>query len=420
MKRKFCCLFSIIVLFWTCSCAGSSNETELSDDFFNFQTDMQYYYRSGLTSLSAPITESEQGYYYASTNGSVIYIDKQSQKATPLCDKINCNHNDPDECDSFFYSDRIGRIDDYATRPSLQYYDGKLYFIFIDHDDIKMQDIYFLSCVNPDGHKFEKITNNLKVDEGLVNWFLHRGYIYIVTNLAIYRLSLDDTNKDPETIFKLGEEYNEEKGSNNIDSSFAYGNKLFFRCMKYEGMTYEDGNNIIYWRVMDLMTMEIKKLDFEEKELIPITFSNGEMYYDAPDSNTKKHRIYSCDLDGENNQFIGEIPFGYTVFTDGKYFYTDDYFFKCQGAVSDNQYMDQTIKIYDMKLENEVDSFKIPSTTGTYIDLFQNDQCFIFNLTPKGENAKRKLYYLDKSKIGSFNGDYPDMSELCELTGIRR
>ena len=34
---------------------------------------------------NAPMTKSDKGYYYIGEDGIVIFIDKETKKATPLC-----------------------------------------------------------------------------------------------------------------------------------------------------------------------------------------------------------------------------------------------------------------------------------------------------------------------------------------------
>lgn len=69
-------------------CTNKSSYSNSDDAYINYATDMQLMYHIG---GNAPMTKSDKGYYYIGEDGIVIFIDKETKKATPLCSKPNCN-----------------------------------------------------------------------------------------------------------------------------------------------------------------------------------------------------------------------------------------------------------------------------------------------------------------------------------------
>ena len=407
----------MICLIFLCSCSDKNEGTVIVDEQYNIETDMQYYYRTCAGNYMQAITASETGYYYSDSRGKVFYIDRESHKAAPVCDKVNCDHTNRNECNAFLVRDLMFRPNETYPGTALQYYEGKIYYIDDRYDDMKMEAKYYLAKCDPDGRNIEKVTDNLKRQEGATDWFLHRGYLYFVTCKTIYRLPLSNTEQEPEILFELGEGYNEHV--NNIwNYSKIYDNALYFSYSP-AGTKGTESDLDGYWGKIDLDTKEITKLEYEGKVVEPVTFVNKKMYFEILDKKKRVWNIYVSDLDLSNVQEIGEHNTGTLFYTDGNYIYLDtEDAVVMSGAPNPDVYKDQTITIYDMKMKNEIDSFKLPSVTPVERASMQDKNCFIFNITGKGEDAVSKLYYLDKSKIGTFNGDYPEMTELCEVKNI--
>ena len=414
MKRLLIIL--MICLIFLCSCSDKNEGTVIVDEQYNLETDMQYYYRTCNGNYMQAITASNKGYYYSGTDGKVFYIDRDSQKAAPLCDKVNCDHTNKNECNAFLIKDNNFGPNGIYLGNAMQYYEGKLYYIDNRYDDMKMEGKYYLAKCDPDGRNIEKVTDNLKRQEGASDWYLHRGYLYFVTSKTIYRLPLSNTEQEPEILFELGEGYDEYV--NNIENhSKIYDDGLYFTYTP-SGIQNTEGDDDMkqYWRKINLDTKEITKLVFDGKSVEPVTFVNNRMYFEVLEEEKREWKIYVSDLDLSNVQEIGEHNTGTLFYTDGNYIYLDmEASISLSGAPNPDVYKDQTITIYDMKMENEIDSFKLPSIVQVPRASMQDKNCFIFNITGKGEDAVSKLYYLDKSKIGTFNGDYPEMTELCEV-----
>ena len=89
-------------------CTNKSSYSNSDDAYINYATDMQLMYHIG---GNAPMTKSDKGYYYIGEDGIVIFIDKETKKATPLCSKPNCTHDDPETCDAYLNLTEMPQIE---------------------------------------------------------------------------------------------------------------------------------------------------------------------------------------------------------------------------------------------------------------------------------------------------------------------
>ena len=123
--------FSILLILGMLALPSGCNEqgSNNGNSDFNLETDMQYFYHKGVN--NSPITKSEDGYYYVGDDGIIIYVDKESLSATPLCFEPNCLHDDPKTCNAYF--DIYDHLDtDFAAgaiSSVIQYYQDKLYMV---------------------------------------------------------------------------------------------------------------------------------------------------------------------------------------------------------------------------------------------------------------------------------------------------
>ena len=97
--KKFLCLIlalSSIFVFTLFGCTNDKSKPISQNALIDYSNDMQITYLCSGGGSSIPATKSDTGYYYIGDDRIIIYIDSKTQKATPLCAKPDCMHNDPD------------------------------------------------------------------------------------------------------------------------------------------------------------------------------------------------------------------------------------------------------------------------------------------------------------------------------------
>ncbi len=134
-----------------------------------------YSNKNGFLNFSSDVAESPEGYYVLSKdlrNGNFLtYIDKEKDKSTILCSKINCAHTFekvPDDCDAY-----LGTV----LQGSLNYYNGYIYYIAYNKDNYKCS----LYKVSFDGSEHEKI-----FDLGTAPDMSNIYYSYVVTDSCVF------------------------------------------------------------------------------------------------------------------------------------------------------------------------------------------------------------------------------------------
>lgn len=396
------------------------NSVSFEDTEYVFETDWQYYYGTG--DLKTNVTCSPNGYYTCAANGFVRFIDAKTLKATPLCAKANCDHTDKDFCDAYIENLSLGGVgfaNGTGTSSILQYYNGKLYFLIGEENDTTMSTDQYLESADPDGKNKRKATDKLDFGSNISSWLIHRGYFYAVASSGVYRVNLE--NKAEEEVFVLENFIN---GTNNIHSVMAYGNDMY---IKYDNIKADESGDLKstgeYLTVhLDLNTLQSSQCSCDGKEVYIVSFLNGRVLAYCIDKEEYMADYYLCDTDFTEFEKVTSLPVGETLTTDGKYYYIENggyiqiqrfqgnEFKKPEGA---EDYYGQTVKIYDMKM-NEVDSFIIPSKKPYDTFAAQSPNDFILFLPVDGSENKYSVSVIEKSKIGSFNGNAAELTDVGE------
>ncbi len=365
---------------------------------FNYETDMQYMYRGGGT--FAPMTKSDTGYYYVGGHDMIIYVDKESQKATPLCSKPNCLHTDDKDCDAYF--DLSIDISDFGTfSVPIQYYKGNLYML-ISEEDREGIICSYLIRIDKSGKNREYLTE--KLDFNTNKWMIHRGYFYYATDFSIKRISLEDPKEEPEEVFTLSENESCEGNGNAFHVLIAYGDYIYFNTMAYDVENDTVGGVVPY--VVELSTMKAVKREYKGNYCYTEAFYNDKLVSFTNDLTNKKITYYISELNGDNMEILSGEGFEKThTYSDGKYFYYDN-----ENEAYKNS-LDHVITVYD-KDSNKIDSFKLKEGKGTTLFYAQDEDYFIF--TAKDENGEKQLVMADKSQIGTINGGVIEHKTLCK------
>lgn len=400
MKKSIGLLLTVVLIFSVFAIAGCTDNTNSnsSEGIFNFNTDMQYYYNN-ISNAKLACTESDKGYYYRGDHGIVLFIDKKSMEGIPLCNKTNCMHNDPDVCDAYGYG-------------SIQYNDGYLYTDISEYNSEKMSDVSYILRVSEDGTEKEKITDGFS--ETLLEWFIHRGYVYCLTNTGLYRLPLLSPKSEPKVIISF-----KELGSENvnIDKFTAYENYVYVSVSALPEEESSEDNNFTHMFAYDIESEKYSEIDFNGATPNIATFIDGKMItYEAVKNDDDSYNTiyYISDLNGDNREEFAEYPSGNYLYSDGKYVYVDNgayLTFSEKTEESTKNIFGQTIMVYDLKM-NEVGSFILPFNE--WIDMFaQGTEHFLISAV--AEDGNYELYYLDKNEIPQYKGAVADKKDICPL-----
>ena len=366
---------------------------------FNYETDMQYmYYASG---RFAPITKSDTGYYYVGGQNMIIYVDKESQKATPLCSKPNCLHTGSDSCDAYFEL-ATTMFTGSAMGVPIQYYKGNLYMLTREWTADGAV-VTHLIKTDKAGKNREKIIDAL--DYSAYKWMIHRGYFYYATDFSVKRIPLDKPKSEPEQIYTLDKNKSYEGNNNAFSDLIAYGEYVYFDATERDVENNTSGDTIRY--AVNTSTMEVIKLQHQDKNIVIDTFYDDHLVsYTYNVKTDEKPVYYKSNLDGSDLQTLtGENFNKVHNYYDGKYYYRDNEV----EAFKNNE--DQIIEVYDDN-SKKIDSFKIKEGKGTKPFFAQDEDYFIF--LDKDENGDEELVLADKSQIGNINGGVIEWKSLCK------
>ena len=411
--REITCFVLVFLILVSCSLTGcenvSINEVDKESTLeINYTTDMQTMYFCSGGNVSVPMTKSDTGYYYiggkAGERRVILYIDKKTQKATPLCSKTNCLHDEPDFCDAYINITENIMIDTIfgATGNLIQYYEGSLYLLCGEYDKSYINYSTYLMKMDVDGSNRTKVTEYFCFP--VTRWCLHRGFFYYATDSALFRVPVDSMRSDPEVVYEP--EYFTKDNENTFKSLYAYKNYIYFEVNETDEEGNGEGRRTL---CINLDTMEKSEIKVNEKYGIINGFSGEKLIISKTFDDEKIYR--TVDLNGENPKafFTQSGAEKSSVTFDGKYLYFDN-----QAQVKTDSDVEQSITVFDWEL-NEVDSFKLPPIDLMVYSFFapQDEDFFIFECF--NENYEHIIVMADKSQIGSINGEVIEYTELCRL-----
>lgn len=170
--------FSVVkyICFTLFGCTNDKSKPISQNALIDYSNDMQITYLCSGGGSSIPATKSDTGYYYIGDDRIIIYIDSKTQKATPLCAKPDCMHNDPDTCDAYVNSSENISQDSLwgSLGTAIQYYQGYLYMVCGEYDKSMIEYNTYLMKMDKDGTNRQKVTDYF--DSPFTNWFIHQGY----------------------------------------------------------------------------------------------------------------------------------------------------------------------------------------------------------------------------------------------------
>lgn len=402
--RNILTVLSVLCLLLTMGCSNEQIEYN-NTDYIDYSFDMQIMYHQG--GAYTPMTKSDTGYYYVGDDGIVIYIDKESKKATPLCSKPNCLHDDKDNCDAYFDISEYFVIDPLfgCFGTAIQCYDEHLYMVCGEYDQSNIEYKTYLLKMDLDGKNQERL--NEYFDCAFSDWFIHRGYLYYSTDSALLRLPIDDINGEPQVLHET--EYYTEDATNTYHGLSAYGNYLYFTLSEKDEDGMAKGEVKM---ILNLDTLEVSEMPvIDGNQTVTAWFVDSKLVMQYSDAKRDVRKYYISELDGSNYEemFEEEQKTAKRMISDGKYIYTDNRVLVAKGIDKE-----QIIEVYDLDL-NFVDSFKLPESEMKVVNSFNAHDNEYFLLESLDSNNERILVMADKSQIGSIGGEVIEYTPVCKL-----
>lgn len=405
--RRYISLFVVMVgvIFFS----GCNRQKLKYEDTYIAGQDFPYMYYGSSYEFGVNTIETEDG-YYKMVNQFIYYIDKNNMQTTPLCGKADCLHDQEtaekrNECNAYTNSN-----DGYL-------YQSGEYMYYMAHDYDKENDKWKMNLyqISMDGSE-RNIVCTVK-EQNIYLWLIHRGYVYYVTNEkgndgkrhnALKRFAVEDNSHKVETIKVLDEIYNGQP-----DTLEAYGNYVYFYTLGYN----EDIENDLSknwtktlancWFCYNITTSEVKEIFTEQREnndtvkiAQHIRFWQDKLltmysYQDGKEHEDEKV-IYQYDLDGNNKKKLLTVEDSMDCFcADNNYLYVYNTW---RDTVADGKEEAKMI-VYDKDLK-EIDQIGMPMSPYTHLAP-GNNECFLANQESEDTIA---IIYMDKSKIGSYQG----------------
>ncbi len=398
-KRVICTL--LCIMFVLSGCGKSEENVDTTP--FSYQTmqigyDAQPFFELTFSSF----TSTNKGYYYFDEsnryskdgNGAVylMFFDKETQQAVPVCSKANCFHKMDDECDAVF---SMGNQYEYIGDVFyLWYYNDNLYTVtnVLENDS----SVYYIYQISLDGSVKTKYIKLFEGEMQMFNMYYHRGYVYASfatdeDNTSLYRVKLAKDAK-PELIYE----------SHEVGASFTefnvYKTGIAFMNNYFTDYTYENAMNTIeyYNPVTGDTTTLMDEMFFESYKII-----DDDIYY------SKNGEIYIFDIDSKEERLFYNCDYPVYLSYDGQYLYAE----VCSVLLDD--YSEHYI--YVLSLEGElVDTIHAPTSQDCYF----GDKDYLFQMFDMNEELTGKanmavIKAFDKKQIGT--GGY----EWIELPIIR-
>ena len=406
---------SLFLLFFLCivseSCS-SSPHISFKDTYIDGQ-DHQYMF---LKETNETVVSKGNNGYYCYINNFLYHIDDKTLKATPLCNKSDCLHNNETDSSN---KEQCNAYVDSGMLNQMYVYNNDIYIMcsnFITDSDGNSRIKNSLMRISNDGSKHEEILSF--ENEFVLRWLIHRGYLFYlsnnetelekkkneseITSTALYKISVNQIN-DKKKIFSSDDTgyYGAEFGH-----MTAYGNHIFLSASGYKNK--RDYTSFVYGDNIDSVDLMYSYINYNFKEenfsficdenngknssIVFDGFSDDKFFY-----HNIKDDIHSplraISVNGGKPKDIHNYTQYYERFRmDDNYFYSFNYF---DDDVYDGK-KQETYTVYDKKW-NKITTIPLEYTS----NLAPGDNNFIFDLT-MGKD-KTSLYYINKSRFKSKN-----------------
>lgn len=414
-------LFYVSAFILLLGITGCGRKNYLPDTYVE-ESDFQYM-RQGSMDLQPDMQKGEKGYYFRH-DAFIYYLDEETEKLLPLCNRVDCLHDM--ETEPARYETCNAYVQPYGGQScstGFEYYKGYLYYIAQSYEG--METILTLYRLSEDGAEKEQIYQWKEVY--IMDWMIHRGIFYYSEGIFeesdsedevveeyffVKAIDLTKVVKRPKTIFEPSREEIDYMG---IQWLTAYGNYLYF-LVTGNGAGYE---KVHIYNIKNGNVSELALEGHEEENISSVVFWQDHILFslDVFDVNDMEYSSftpktwYMANLDGSNSQvFMEDVLSGYSFRSDGEYLYVTNSFIVTRDELGLMEYNEKkTFWVYD-KEKQLVDTFLLP------------DEIKDLGLPPIGDpqrmctvykdDTEWGVLYWDKSQIGNCNGGAPQLKKI--------
>lgn len=261
-----CALAAGFFLLPACSQVAEDHDM-VSGNVGNVAPDFEGYYDVGV---------SENGYYFwehpkIGHIQRLMFLDRESGKIVPLCNKPDCTHEDKD-CNAYF--NQLHLEEDGLEKAYLQYYEGSLYAVGCDAEDYAT-----LYRIHADGSEWESCIRLYRTDYSSTGmWstpmvFVDDGRVYFVNtdqkHQQLQCIALE--GGDAEVIFDGGEDA-EAVNAYRLKKADGY---LYYQAITYLDDSYQNYHGGLYQ--YDASTGQSRMV--KEGLVGPYSVRDGQVYY---------------------------------------------------------------------------------------------------------------------------------------------
>ena len=378
-----------LLLSLLCACGTTSKYP--TDNEYHPETD--YPYAMSMFLNYQEFVETENGYYFYAPY-SMFFMDKETEKAVPLCSQPNCLHYEETEREKYrlchAYIHGIG-----AGLP-VAWHNNNLYVVAENLEAVGAPNIQILE-ISPDGSSRKTLWSFDSTTE-VQEMRLHRGIMYLAARTSlengesiatILAYNLDTPNVEPEILLEYPLFNN-----TTVQNMTVHGQYLYFGRFCSEALEIE-------FCIYNINTKELKIISPREDNMYPhsvlfvgdsmrILFQKG-----SQSDGTYTQAMVSCDYEGNNQQ---DVTTDYGFYTaDGQYIYRGGNMWLDNGS-------DHYLHIYDENY-NEIDRLDLLELPG--MEKISSASYHIASdrvLIEAIDSTSRRFYHwFDKSEIGSGN-----------------
>lgn len=424
-KQLIIGIFTMAFLILSGCTEDTLSNTYIAESDFQY---MQY------GNVAYPKIQQGDGVVYLEHEGFIYYYEEASNSVMPLCNKIDCLHDE--ETDEEKRKECNAYIDAYDSK--LQLWEKKVGIA-------KCND--FIYCLNPifalnvsqtlyrytvDGTSKEAIYTWNSDESAILEWIIHRDVLYyvekryylknneVVVENSVKSLDLKGINRKPKTIYVADEGLS----VSCIDGLQAYGNYFYFQIISYwkdevDMVSEEDPYRYLYEKtfVYDTENENLKDIQIQEvsssNSITGIQFWQDKIIlqpYDYAKEENAPSTVYIAELDGSNPEvFIENVSQVSYFLSDGEYLYLfDDW----MPDVDDWINNPGTYTVYDKDL-NLIDTFIAPCIDdGKPERMPIGTKESLYHIYDEQENDEWGLLYWDKSNIGNYQGEVFSMEKI--------
>ncbi|MFC6333805.1 hypothetical protein ACFP56_14345 [Paenibacillus septentrionalis] len=393
LKLKSIMIFACMIVLTT-GCTAKNNELIIENPTqYNHGTDYQYYWHQ--QGQGQGITESEDGYYFI--NGSYLYyMDKHSMEPV-LLDNNPSNDCSPDKEDSIPQNCNAYINNSFIHfQGTITYYDNHLYVLHTSErteKDVFGTNQYELIRMNKDGTG-RKMVRQFDTKPTVV---IHRNHIYFTKNPmkeinaenpSILSVPLANPKQKPTTLYTI------DLSDLHFIDLIAYGDHLY---------AVESGRNMYRTIKHNLSSgeNEIMYSEYEGNAYITGMLKDSLVFniFTGDPEDEKSWDQYRSNLEGTDVSLLPiKLPVLSKLYVDENYYYLNPLSMYIKEYQLDH--LKDEMIIYDLNYE-EVERVDMSMRELYAVEIVGNSQ-HMFLRTTAGSNYER-LYYLDKSTIGSGN-----------------